>query len=88
MGILTWIIFGALSGWIASIIMKKSSEMGAVANIVVGVVGAIVGGFIASLLGLGTVSGFNVYSMLIAIGGACLLLLVVGMFQRGVRSKD
>ncbi|MEA5016829.1 MAG: GlsB/YeaQ/YmgE family stress response membrane protein [Candidatus Limiplasma sp.] len=80
MGLLTWLIFGALAGWIASIIMKKNSSMGAVANIVVGIVGAGIGGFVASLLGLGSVSGFNLYSLLIAIAGACLLLLVINLF--------
>lgn len=85
MGLLTWVIFGALTGWIASIIMKRNSEMGALSNIVVGVVGASIGGFIASLFGLGTVSGFNLYSLLIGIGGACLLLLIVGMFKKATR---
>ncbi len=78
MGLITWIIIGALAGWIASIIMKRNSEMGGLSNIIVGVLGALLGGFIASLFGLGTVSGFNIYSLLIAIGGSCLLLLIVG----------
>lgn len=82
MGLISWLVFGALAGWIGSMIMGKNSSMGAVANIVVGVVGAGIGGFIASLLGLGTVSGFNFYSLLIAIGGACVLLFIVGMVQR------
>lgn len=82
MGLLSWLIFGALAGWIASMIMKRNREMGAVANIVVGVVGAGIGGFIASLFGLGTVSGFTFYSLLIAIVGACILLAVIGAFQR------
>ncbi|MCL1965196.1 MAG: GlsB/YeaQ/YmgE family stress response membrane protein [Firmicutes bacterium] len=87
MGWITWIIFGALAGWIASIIMKRNSSMGAVANIVVGVIGAGLGGWIASLLGLGTVNGFNIYSLLIAIGGACLLLLIIGAFTRMARDR-
>lgn len=82
MGLLTWIVFGALAGWVASIIMKKNSEMGAIANIVVGVIGAGLGGWIASLFGLGTVSGFNIYSLLISVAGACVLLIILGMFQK------
>lgn len=82
MGLLTWLIFGAIAGWIASMIMKENSGMGAVANIVVGIIGAGIGGFIASLLGLGTVDGFNFYSLLIAIGGACVLLFIIGLFQK------
>lgn len=82
MGIITWLIFGALAGWLSSKIMKTDSSMGGWANIVVGIIGAGIGGFVASLLGLGTISGFNVYSLLIAIGGACILLFLVGLFQK------
>jgi len=83
MGLFLWLVFGALAGWIASMIMGKNSRMGAVGNIVVGIIGAGLGGFVASLLGLGTVTGFNVYSLLISIGGACLLLFIIGLFTRG-----
>ena len=78
MNIILWIIFGALAGWIASKIMKRDSSMGAVANIVVGIVGAGLGGWIAKILGFGGVTGFNIWSLLISIGGACLVLLIVG----------
>lgn len=88
MGLLTWLVFGALAGWIASMIMKRNSSMGAVANIVVGVIGAGIGGFIASMLGLGSISGFNLYSLLIAIAGACLLLLVVNLFTGREKARD
>lgn len=87
MGWITWIIFGALAGWIASIIMKKNSEMGAFANIIIGIVGGVLGGWIASLFGLGTVSGFNIVSLLIAIAGACLLLFVIGALQKSFKSE-
>jgi len=87
MGIITWLIFGALVGWVASIIMKRNSEMGTVANIVVGVIGAGLGGWIASLLGVGTVSGFNLYSLLIALAGACVLLLVIGFVQKAAKPE-
>lgn len=82
MGIISWIILGALAGWIASMIMGKNSRMGALANILVGIVGAGVGGWIASILGWGTVSGLNLYSILLAIAGSCVLLFIVGLFSR------
>ena len=87
MGIVTWLVFGALVGWVASIIMKRNSEMGSIANIVVGIIGAGLGGWIASLLGIGTVSGFNFYSLLIALAGACVLLLVIGLVQKATKTE-
>lgn len=81
MGLLSWLVLGGIAGWIASLIMGKSAKMGLWANIVVGVVGAGIGGWISSFLGLGTVNGFNLWSLLIAIGGACVLLLIVGLIS-------
>jgi uncharacterized membrane protein YeaQ/YmgE (transglycosylase-associated protein family) len=84
MGIILWIIFGALAGWIASKIMGRDASMGAIANIVVGIIGAALGGWIsAALLGGNGITGFNIWSLLIAIGGACLLLLIFGGLRRG-----
>lgn len=77
MGIILWIVFGGLVGWVASMIMKTNAQQGLVLNIVVGIVGAVMGGFIMSLLGQGDVSGFNFYSFLIALLGACALLAIV-----------
>lgn len=77
MGIILWLIFGALAGWIASKIMKTDAEQGAVANIVVGILGAFIGGFIFNILGGESVSGFNVYSLFVAIIGSVILLAVV-----------
>jgi len=68
--ILIWILLGALAGWIASMIMGRNAQMGALANIVVGIVGALIGGFLMNALGAPGVSGFNLYSVLVAIGGA------------------
>ena len=83
MGIISWIIFGALAGWIASIITGRNNRMGCIANIVVGIVGAFIGGFLMSLVGGGAVTGFNLYSFFVAIIGAVVLLLIVGLFQKG-----
>lgn len=74
MGIIAWIILGALAGWIASIIMKTDAEQGAFANIIVGIVGALIGGFIMQLLGASGVNGFSIYSLIVAVGGAVVLL--------------
>ncbi len=75
MGIILWIVFGALVGWIASAIMKTND--GVVMDIVIGIVGAIIGGWIMSLVGQGGVSGFNLYSLLVAIFGAVVLIWIV-----------
>ena len=74
MGIIVWIVFGALAGWIASMIMGNNDEQGAVGNIVVGILGAFAGGFIVSLLGGEGITGFNLYSLLVAIAGASVIL--------------
>ncbi len=79
---LVWIIFGALAGWIASIIMKKNRKMGAIANIIVGIVGAFIGGYIMEFFGAAGVTGFNFYSLFVAILGAVVLLWVLGLFSR------
>jgi uncharacterized membrane protein YeaQ/YmgE (transglycosylase-associated protein family) len=82
MNFILWIIFGALAGWIASIVMGKNKQMGAIANIVVGIVGAFLGGWIMSFFGAQGVTGFNLPSLLVAIGGAVVLLFVVGLLRR------
>lgn len=82
MNFIVWIIFGALAGWIASIVMKKNAKMGAIANIIVGVIGAFVGGYIMNFFGFQGVTGFNLPSLLVAIFGAIVLLFVVGLFTR------
>lgn len=77
MGYVSWLILGAIAGWIASIIMGKDSEMGAFANIIVGIVGAFIGGFIFNLIGTSGVTGFNLWSIIVAIIGSCILLYIV-----------
>ena len=85
--IIAWIIFGALAGWIASIIMKTNAEQGAVGNIIVGIIGAFIGGFIVRALTDTDVSGFNLGSLLVAILGAVILLAVTKAFRgRGHRT--
>ncbi len=82
MGIILWIVFGALVGWIASIIMKTDAQQGALLNIIVGVVGAVLGGWIMSTLGQGGVDGFNIYSFVVALVGAVVLIAIVKALRR------
>lgn len=82
MGIILWIIFGALAGWISSIIMKSDSSQGTLSDIVMGIVGAIVGGFIMNLFGQSGVTGFNLYSFAVAVIGA-IVVIYVGRMMRG-----
>jgi uncharacterized membrane protein YeaQ/YmgE (transglycosylase-associated protein family) len=74
MSIIAWVILGLIAGFIASKIVNKSGE-GFFLDIVLGIVGAIVGGFIFSLFGAGGVTGFNLYSMVVAIIGAIVVLV-------------
>lgn len=82
MNFIAWIIFGALAGWIASIITGKNRKMGAIANIVVGIIGAFLGGWIFSFFGAQGVTGFNLQSLFVAIVGAVVLIFVVGLIRR------
>jgi uncharacterized membrane protein YeaQ/YmgE (transglycosylase-associated protein family) len=76
MGILSWILLGLIVGALAKWIMPGDDPGGTIITILLGIAGAFVGGFLATLIGLGTVDGFNVGSLLIAIGGSLLLLWV------------
>jgi len=81
MGIILWIIFGALAGWIASIIMKTDAGQGTMMDIVLGIVGAIVGGFLMGMVGQSGVTGFNLYSMIVAVVGA-IIIIYLGRVMR------
>ncbi len=81
MSFLIWIVFGALVGWIASMIMGTNAQQGALANIVVGILGAFIGGFVMNAFGQSGVSGFNIYSTIVAILGAVILLWLYRMFS-------
>ena len=81
MGILGWIVIGALAGWIASILTGKNKQMGLGENILVGIVGGFIGGLVMNLLGGSGVTGFNLYSLFVSVVGAVLLLWIVGAVQ-------
>ncbi len=81
MGILSWIVFGLIAGAVAKFLHPGNDPGGFLVTIIIGVLGAVVGGFIASSLGLGTVDGFNLGSLGIAILGAILLLFLYRKFR-------
>jgi len=82
MGIILWIIFGAIVGWIASMIVKTDAKQGFLGDVLLGVVGAVVGGFLMSLFGQPGITGFDLYSMLVAIGGAVVIVSLGRMLTR------
>lgn len=83
MGILAWILFGLIAGALARLIMPGEQPGGILVTIGLGIVGALVGGFLGQLLGVGGVEGFNIGSFVLAIAGAIILLLI----YRGVTGK-
>jgi len=82
MGIIGWIIIGAAAGWIASKVTGNDKQMGAFANIAVGIGGGLIGGFIMNLLGGAGVTGFNLWSLLVSVIGAVVLLWIVNAVRR------
>lgn len=77
MGFIAWIFLGGLAGWIASMLMETDDSQGLFFNIVVGIVGAMLGGFVFNFFGEAGVTGFNFYSLLVAVIGSAILLWVV-----------
>lgn len=82
MGILAWIVLGGIAGWLASMVAGNNKEQGLIGNIFVGIVGAFIGGFLVNLIGGEGITGFNLWSLMVAVGGAILLLLIIGRFRR------
>ncbi len=82
MGIVSWIIIGALAGWIASMLTKNNREMGAGKNILVGIAGGFIGGLVMSFFGGPGVTGFNLWSLIVAVIGAVILLFIINMVKR------
>ena len=83
LGCISWIVFGALAGWIASMITGRNQRQGCIMNIIVGVIGAFIGGLIYGLLTGNTLNvGWNLTALIVSILGAVVLLLVVNLFTR------
>ena len=74
MELLLWLVFGGIVGWIASMVMGTDAQQGIIMNIVVGIVGAMLGGWLMSLFGQPGTSGFNLYSLFVALIGSVVLL--------------
>lgn len=75
MGILAWIVLGVVAGFIASKLVNKSGS-GLILDLVLGIVGAVVGGFLFNQFGAAGVTGFNIYSLLVAVIGAVVVLVI------------
>lgn len=82
MSICGWLVLGGLAGWIASMITNRSDQQGCLMNIIVGIVGAAIGGAVIGIFGGGGVTGFNLWSLIVAVMGAVLLLAAVNFFTR------
>jgi uncharacterized membrane protein YeaQ/YmgE (transglycosylase-associated protein family) len=82
MGILLWALFGLIAGAIARFLMPGKVPGGIIVTILLGIVGAVVGGFIGSQLGFGDIAGFDIRSMLLAVGGGLLVLFLYGLATR------
>ncbi len=80
MSILILVVFGALVGWVASMIM--GSPEGLTLDIAVGILGSVLGKFVMNMLGYGSGTGFNLYTFIVALLGACILIAIVGVIRR------
>jgi uncharacterized membrane protein YeaQ/YmgE (transglycosylase-associated protein family) len=76
MNLLLWILLGLIAGWLASVIMKTNAQQGPILDIVLGIVGAVVGGLVMNLLGFSGVTGFDIGSILVATLGAVVLIAI------------
>lgn len=85
MSIVIWLIVGGIVGWLASLIMSTDGQQGILLNIVVGIVGAVLAGWLISpLVGVGTINqGISVASIVVSLIGALILLAIVNLFRRG-----
>lgn len=81
-GLLGAVIIGGLAGWVASMFMKTDASMGVLANIVVGIIGAIIGNLLLPVFGVSGTSGFSIWSFVVALIGAVILLFIIRLFKR------
>ena len=82
MNIILWVILGGVAGWLASIVMKTDLEQGMLMDIVLGIIGAVVGGFVLNFLGQAGVTGFNLYSLIVSTIGAIIVIWIGRMLRR------
>jgi uncharacterized membrane protein YeaQ/YmgE (transglycosylase-associated protein family) len=81
MGSIAWIVLGGVAGWLGSKVMGTDSSQGIILNIVVGIIGAFLGGYLFTRFGLAGVTGFNFYSLGVAVVGSVVLLWVVKLIR-------
>ncbi len=87
LGIIGWIVLGGLAGWVASMIAGTNARQGLLGNIIAGIIGAFVGGFIFNLFGGSGVTGFNIWSFIVAVVGAVIVLAIwKAISGRGVKA--
>jgi len=82
MNIIGWIILGAVAGWLASVVMGTNKRQGCFMDIIVGIVGAFLGGLLFNMIGGHGVTGFNLWSLFVAFVGAVVLLFILGLIRR------
>ncbi len=85
MNFLIWLIVGGIVGWLASLVMRTDAQQGILLNVIVGIIGAFIGGWVVSpMVGVGTINeGISVGSILVSLVGAIILLAIVNLFRRG-----
>jgi len=85
MNFIIWLVVGGIIGWLASMVMRTDAQQGVLLNVIVGIIGAILGGWLISpLVGAGTINdGFSIASFLVSLVGAIILLAIVNLFRRG-----
>ena len=83
MGIIAWIVLGGIAGWLASVATGRSGQQGCLMDVLIGIAGAVLGGLLFSLIGGTGVTGFNLYSILVAFLGAVVLLAIIKFASRG-----
>lgn len=82
MSFLGWIIIGGLAGWVASKVMGTDKEQGVLMNVIVGVIGAFIGGFVMNLLGGVGLTGFSIWSFVVALVGSVILIWILKLVRR------
>ena len=83
LGIIGWIVLGGIAGWVASMIAGTNARQGLLGNIIAGIIGGVVGGFVFGLFGGAGVTGFNLWSFLVALVGAVIVLFIWGAITGG-----
>lgn len=89
MSIIIWLVMGGLVGWIASMIMGTDAQQGIILNVVVGIIGALIGGWlIGPMIGAGSINdGISIMSFIVSLIGAIILLAILSLFRRGATTR-